>query len=47
MLSENCEKVVLKSVQRKFYKTVIDLEIEEKDFNILNEKNEMIIDMNK
>lgn len=33
MLSENCEKVVLKSMQRKYFKTVLDLEICEKDGN--------------
>lgn len=30
MVSENCEKVILKSVQRKFFKTVMTLEISEK-----------------
>jgi RNase P/RNase MRP subunit p30 len=33
MLSENCERVVLKSVQRKYFKTVIDLQVEEKEMN--------------
>lgn len=27
MLADNCEKVIVKSVQRKYYKTVMNIEI--------------------
>lgn len=44
MLSENCEKVILKSVQRKYFKTVVDLEIEEENKN-KEIGGEMLIDV--
>lgn len=33
MLDENCEKVIMKSVQRKYYKTVITIETGNKNNN--------------
>jgi len=35
MLCENCEKVILKSIQRKYYKTVMNIEMGQ-EININN-----------
>jgi hypothetical protein len=32
MLCENCEKVILKSIQRKYYKTVMNIEMGQEFF---------------
>ncbi len=41
MLCGNCEKVVLKSIQRKYYKTVMNIEIGE-EVKLINAKEEQI-----
>jgi len=45
MLCDNCEKVVLKSIQRKYYKTVINIEMGE-EVN-MNSKTEQQIQVKK
>jgi len=42
MLCENCEKVILKSIQRKYYKTVMNIEMgEEAKLNFLKEEKQI------